>query len=370
MDPFFDSFKNYLKKSYPRTFERFGDNPPLSPYQVSPVEVSLPKLVLTKMRDGAAAFWSEARSLVDPKDLRPELGVCTSFDFHVNGSDAKLIEVNTNASLSLIFHALEDMRNLSRPEFLKELIDSFLNEHKLRTRSDAPPRIAIVDENVDQQKMRIEFHLFREQFERRGLFARVVDLKDLTWDASSNTLTAQDEHFDFVYNRHTDFYFASPDSAALRAAYDSGKVTITPNPSNYIQLADKKVLIELSKKAVTEPLREILLESYLASDFSADELWARRKDFFFKPLSSYGSKGVYKGKSISRKILDQIMTHDYIAQTRFSPGRVTHDGQEFKFDVRLITYGPHYQIAGARVYQGQLTNFATLGGGAAPIIWS
>jgi len=41
---------------------------------------------------------------------------------------------------------------------------------------------------------------------------------------------------------------------------------------------------------------------------------------------------------------------------------------ELKFDVRVYTYGGEVLLTAARIYQGQVTNLRTQGGGLAPII--
>ncbi len=43
------------------------------------------------------------------------------------------------------------------------------------------------------------------------------------------------------------------------------------------------------------------------------------------------------------------------------------DGQEFKMDLRLFVYRNHLLGVGARLYQGQVTNLRTEGGGFAPV---
>jgi hypothetical protein len=51
--------------------------------------------------------------------------------------------------------------------------------------------------------------------------------------------------------------------------------------------------------------------------------------------------------------------------------RVTKEGDDkdvYKFDIRAYTYRGKVLLLAARMYQGQTTNFRTVGGGFAPIL--
>lgn len=104
---------------------------------------------------------------------------------------------------------------------------------------------------------------------------------------------------------------------------------------------------------------------------NADELWRLRRDLFFKPVAGHGSKGVYRGRKITRRAFGDVVTGGYVAQQYVPPSeRVVHvDGEPrpLKLDVRLYTYGGEVLLAAARIYRGQATNMRTPGGGFAPV---
>jgi hypothetical protein len=92
----------------------------------------------------------------------------------------------------------------------------------------------------------------------------------------------------------------------------------------------------------------------------------------FKPCAAYGSKAVYRGDKISRRKLEEIANEPgYLAQRRVEPGEVrveTLDGPNvMKFDVRAYAYRDEVLLLGARVYQGQVTNLRSPGGGFSAI---
>jgi hypothetical protein len=103
----------------------------------------------------------------------------------------------------------------------------------------------------------------------------------------------------------------------------------------------------------------------------AEQWWTERKQWFFKPNSGYGSKGAYRGDKITKRVFEEIISGDYVAQKLAMPGEcsVTLNGEPvfLKYDVRCYVYDGKIQLIAARLYQGQTTNFRTPGGGFAMV---
>jgi hypothetical protein len=97
------------------------------------------------------------------------------------------------------------------------------------------------------------------------------------------------------------------------------------------------------------------------------EWYAGRGEWVFKPVSGYASRGVYVGKSISRRKLDELPAGDYLAQ-RYAPHPVVdRDGKEWKYDVRFFADRGQVIGAAARVFLGQVVGMREPGSGFAPI---
>lgn len=100
-------------------------------------------------------------------------------------------------------------------------------------------------------------------------------------------------------------------------------------------------------------------------------LWAQRCKLFFKPASGYGSKAAYRGDKLTRRVWEEILAGNYVAQALVPPSeRLTPlDGTatDLKLDVRAYVYGGNIQLVAARLYAGQTTNFRTPGGGFASV---
>jgi hypothetical protein len=184
---------------------------------------------------------------------------------------------------------------------------------------------------------------------------------------------------DLVYNRLTDFALAMPQHAALRAAYLTSAVVLTPHPRAHALYADKRNLALLTDEArlrawgvrgaAAHTLLQGIPRTRLVAAADADALWAERRRLFFKPAAGYGSKAAYRGDKITRRVWSEILSAEYVAQELVSPGerRVAPD-MLMKVDVRNYVYAGQVQLLAARLYQGQTTNFRTAGGGFAPVL--
>ncbi len=298
----------------------------------------------------------------------PPSSVLMAYDFHFDAAADRLslIEINTNASMFLPCVALYELHKLSfgdqKRTPLEALRDSFFAEWSTFSKSMATPRVAIVDENILKQRMYFEFLMYRDLLKTWGWQADVVDINDL-----------KIEQYDFVYNRFVDFYLSESRSKALRDAWLKGSVFLSPQPREYLLMADKERLIDFYRHRIdpcflpTELLTEtIRSKSGPEREGALEDLWARRKQLFFKPKNMYGGKAAFRGNSISRKVFADIAEQDFVAQ-EFQPAG-EFNGR--KFDLRFFVYRNEIQLGCARLYTGQTTNFNSPGGGIAPLVFT
>jgi hypothetical protein len=318
-------------------------------------------------------------------------GVFLGFDFHIGVRGAQLIEVNTNAGGALLSAAVRSAQLACCPEvdrYLRDAPDSralgqsilamFEEEWRL-ARGDSPmKRIAIVDDEPETQYLFPEFRLFQRLFAEHGFDAVIVDARELAFEGG--TLKARGLRVDLVYNRCTDFYLESPTHAALAAAYHSGAAVITPHPRAHALFASKRNLALLTDRefmtragATLEDV-EVLQAGIPATrpvQGDGETWWADRKRWFFKPENGFGSRGSYRGDKLTRRVFEDVLRGNYVAQ-EFSPpgerrGRAGELRATFKVDIRNYVYAGRVQQRIARLYQGQTTNFRTVGGGFAPV---
>jgi len=52
----------------------------------------------------------------------------------------------------------------------------------------------------------------------------------------------------------------------------------------------------------------------------AEHWWQQRKQWFFKPARGFGSKGAYRGASVTHRVFAEIMQGGYVAQRMALPG--------------------------------------------------
>jgi hypothetical protein len=255
----------------------------------------------------------------------------------------------------------------------------FRSEWTLQRPGEELRRIAIVDDSPAKQPMYPEFLLFRRLFERAGLEAVIADPSEL--ELQGGALRIGRARIDLVYNRLCDFYFESRENAVLREVYWRRAAVVTPHPRAYALYADKRNLTLFSDlkllrdwrvgESASETLAAGIPATVRVTRENAGELWARRRALFFKPANGYGSRGAYRGAKLTRRVWENIVAGDYVAQTFVPPSRqevATKDGtSELKVDVRAYIYDGEIQLLGARLYQGQTTNLRTPGGGFAPV---
>ena len=322
------------------------------------------------------------------------VGVYLGYDFHLGADGPQLIEINSNAGGALLNARLlraqraccaAVARMMPTPIPVEETFLAMFREEWRLTRgtgdaSQRPlARIAIVDTQPDEQYLAPEFALFRQLFEANGIAALVADVAELTFDGER--LYCRGQVVDLVYNRLTDFALAEPQSAALRAAYLSDAVVVTPHPQAHALFADKRNLQALGDDdwlaaiGLREDERELLASSIprtlLVLPEQAEAFWATRKQWFFKPTAGYGGKAAYRGDKLTRRVFAEIAGGGYVAQAVVAPSerRLLIDGvpHDFKLDLRNYVYRGAVQLVSARLYRGQTTNFRTRGGGFAAV---
>lgn len=319
-------------------------------------------------------------------------GVFVGYDFHLTPDGPQLIEINTNAGGAMLNAALlraaraccAEVESLSPGAgsvagLGAEFVRMFEAEWQF-ARGDRPLRtIAIVDESPETQYLYPEFLLFQDLFNRAGYRAVITGPETLHY--RDGELRAGDLGIDLVYNRLTDFDFAEQASSSLRAAYLDDAVVVTPHPRAHALYADKRNLALLSDRDALHALGAnedtiSILEggvprTEIVRPENAERLWSERRKLFFKPMRGFGSRGAYRGDKLTKRVWDDIVAGEYIAQAYMPPSeRIIGDASApiaLKADFRNYVYHGRMQLIAARLYQGQTTNFRTPGGGFAPV---
>ncbi len=318
-------------------------------------------------------------------------GAFMGYDFHLSDDGPKLIEINTNAGGAFLnaFLAKAQLTCCSEMKiglessgvtnFETAVLNMFETEFLLQRKTGTLSRVAIVDDRPEEQYLYPEFQLAQRFFQKNGIEAVIVDAANLRYDR--DRLQADGRPVDLVYNRLTDFSFDMPEHSALRAAYLDQAAVVTPNPSIHARFADKRNLALLTDADavrswdlpadVAAGLKNIP-HTVVVEAVNADQLWAERGKLFFKPAGGHGSKAVYRGDKVTKRVWGEIARGGYVAQEFAAPSErfIEIDGARVarKVDVRLYVYDGKILLAAARLYQGQTTNFRTPGGGFAPVL--
>jgi hypothetical protein len=326
-------------------------------------------------------------------------GSLLGFDFHLGGPAPQLIEINTNPGGLLVCLELAraatascDCLGLPLPmlasagvlldQFGPRVIESFASAwSKLRGAGAPLAVLAIVDDAPREQYLYPEFLLYRRLFERAGWRVQIVDPAELT--TTGDALWHQGERIDMVYNRLTDFYLVEERHAALRRAYEHDLAVVVPHPAAHAHFADKRLLAWLKDERLLAAagldrvdrafLRDTIPATEIVEPAAAEQLWARRKGLFFKPIDGYAGKAAYRGDKITRRAFEHVLANRYVAQA-LVPTSSRHvqsnEGEEveLRVDIRNYVVQGETWLRAARLYRGQTTNFRTAGGGFAPVL--
>ncbi len=332
----------------------------------------------------AVLQWAPAIADFDPGSPGGLLG----FDFHLGADGPRLIEINTNPGGAVLNAVLAKSQRLCMPEMTippvdaqsveAAIVDILRTEWTLQRGNTPLTSIAIVDAAPDQQYLYPEFVLLRELCRGRGYRTQICAPEELVHHEGRLWLNGQG--VDFVYNRLTDFPLEDPGTRTLREAYLAGDVVVSPHPRAHAIYADKRNLGLLCDAGflrdvgLDQPSLDLLVQAVPQTRLVAPEnrqaLWADRRHWFFKPAAGYGSKASYRGDKLTRGVWDAMSAGTYVAQQIVAPSerQTPTTGRPLKVDLRCYAYRGEVLLYAARMYQGQTTNFRTLGGGFAPVL--
>jgi len=318
-------------------------------------EVLLSHVSLAKIQECIAHFWKYAQGQLKSASLSAPI---MSYDFHLDGEQPKLIEINTSAA-GYILTAHSGRYGVSPEDFSKKINKIFNIEAK------GLKNIAIVDENVKEQFFYEEFEILKKSLTEFNVF--ILEPKQLI--EKDNQLYFENHKIDFIYWRHTDFLLEN--FPQIKNCYQNGAVKISPTPEIFSLLSDKGQMTGWDESSLqSSQLAQVLLPTQLITTANADILWADRKNWVFKPAALYGGKGVYLGKKLSKPKWDEIVTDgNYLAQAYVPPLEINSNRDEkIKVDLRAYAWRDELLLLIARGYTGQITNFRSPGSGFYPVL--
>lgn len=363
---FSDHFKGFVSTSFPLSEPGIALIPELF---ISNSIVSISQTDFNAMQDCVRAIYAATSQRTYREKCLAEnpawngrldeaYSAVTAFDFYITDEGPRLLEINTNAAAGPIVSLLQSYHEEHfQTEYFDRLRLHFEAELINSGKSIISVKVAIIDETPETQKTYFEFLIFKALFESWGWQANIVDV-----------VSCEPEKYDLIYNRYCDFLLSEPLSQRLKQAYQAHTICLSPSPNAFALLSDKSRLIDFSTPGfLPESVRHMIPETQLVTAENADHIWQKRKQLFFKPAQAYGSKGVYKGASITRTAFQKIVDGNSLAQTYVTPKTIaiaTDSGPEdYKYDVRVYTYDGEIELMGARLFKGQVTNFKSPYGG-------
>ncbi|MDO4479112.1 MAG: glutamate-cysteine ligase family protein [Lachnospiraceae bacterium] len=202
---------------------------------------------------------------------------------------------------------------------------------------DDQPVIAIVD-YLENASSLDEFEAYRDAFERAGEPCVVADIRELDFDGEALRLP-DGRMVGAIYRRAvTSDILAMPrEATALLAAYRAGRVCLLGGFETQV-IHDKGFMMAVQDEAflntLTDSERRLVTghmpkTMYLTKDEAGSEAVRNAKDrWVLKPVSAYGSKGVYMGSLCTEDewaaALQAHADHGYICQEKIRPMESGH----------------------------------------------
>jgi hypothetical protein len=354
-------------------------------FSVVPQHQVIPSAILAEISDFIRAFdrvtgreaWQAAALREAPTIVqlrRSEVSFFSAWDFHLPpGGGWQLIEFNDNGSgfvFAAIINALyyeaaglgQEKRVAAPARLLafNQHIGDLVEQEARAFFGELPGDLLLVlddAESLQRGKFRGELQLLCDLLHRRGWRAELGDPAEIGWDG--RRLLFKGQTVSFVVNRSTDFFWQSEDFAALRTAYQAGRVYVAPNPFTYATRSDKRLLEWLSlphwdKDLEIEPEERQILsdhvpETHLIRTDNLEELALRKREFIFKPLHGFAGRGLLGGDAVGRARLRRLMTHSkgYVAQRWVPKPSLEIDGVSLWADLRVWAYrGKIFHLSG------------------------
>lgn len=320
---------------------------------------------------GVAELWDRIVRTNPQADTRPML---LSYDVHPTPDGPVLIEVNTNAGGVLT--AIEAARqgneccaDWERGQLEARLLALFRRD-LLGVDRASTGVVAIVDDQLSGQALLPEMSALAELIRPLAEQVLVIDAAELVF--SDGRLRHGATPIDRVYWRSTDFLLTAQEHSAVRRAVLEKTTVLAPSAEAYAAIADKRRFVEWSTEPVLARDHDTGITFRIAQTLpmaarSAADWYEDRNQWVFKPASGYASRGVYVGKSVSRRKLAELPANDYLAQ-RYAPHPVIdRNGRQWKYDVRFFADRGQIIGAAARVFHGQVLGMREPGSGFAPI---
>ena len=382
---FYKEYKKKLYRQYPCVANTKLNLPPICPFLIN-----LTQSTVNQITSVVKTFYKMAHLKNYVKLIQTDhtfylntsisdSSLLMSYDFHLDQEDTlKLIEVNTHSSGYLVSDLVDQVHGIDKhntpslalaslKKSFEEEWRSFSRQTTSQTKPFTPPsHILIVDHQIKNQKMYIEFLMYKDLLNLWGWLCHLHEIEDLSIDSHGNLVDSHQKVVQMLYNRCTDFYFEN--LPHLKKVFLNKKCCISPHPREYLLLADKMRLCEWSSSDFLDQLDLTLEEKKKIKNavpftapinsVSVDDLWKKRKKLFFKPIKGYGGKSVYRGKNISHNMFDRVIKESGVFQEIVPPPVfIDPSGTEWKYDIRAYAYRDQVQKLSARVYQGQLTQF-------------
>ncbi len=311
------------------------------------------------------------------------------FDFFLNEDDLsfKFCEFNTDGTAAMsrtmigceaveLTDSFKEFCRAHKPaqfELFDSWVRAFLETYYSDTHARKHPRVLITD--FKDMVTMSDVTRYLAAFERAGITARFVDIRELAFDGQALTDPVDGMAFDAVYRRvctsdiaaHYDECRALIDAVAMEKTVLIGHFRTTVPHAKMINVAlrDDQTRAFLTEEEWNFVCDHILPTWRLRTDtpgLDLREIKENKDRWIIKPEDDYDSHGVYAGGDLSLEewtaVVDRLTDKGFVAMAFHTPctAMITLPG---KADKDAADYGiaPWYSMTGTYAYNGKFVGF-------------
>ncbi len=258
-------------------------------------------------------------------------------------------------------------------EYFDSWVDAFLETYASDKNAKADPNVLITD--FEEAVTLSDVTRCLDAFERRGVTARFVDLRELYFDGEALRDTYDNMAFDAVYRRvcTSDIAARYEECKALIDAAAAEKVvlighfrtTVTHSKMINVALLDPRTAEFLTEEEAAYVKEHVLPTYRLRTDTAGLDIDAVKKDkngWVIKPEDDYDSHGVYAGGDMEQEaweeLVDSLVDKGYVAMVFYTPpsSKIALPGP-FSADAEDYGIGDWYSMTGTYSYNGKFVGF-------------
>lgn len=295
-------------------------------------------------------------------------------EFNTDGSGAMSRDLMIAKALQQTesFKRFAANHKVERFELIDSWVEAFMRIYRTDAHAVESPIVAVID--FRESGVFSDFERFVEAFERAGVSARFVDIRDLRFTGDALVDGNDGTQIHAIYRRSVTSEIAKHPGECedLMAAVEAEKVCLIGHFRTTVvhtKMVNVALFHPMTRAFMTEEecafIDEHVPRTYLldsrSGEYDLDDIKANKDAWIIKPADDYASHGVYPGVDYSQEeweaIVDRHIDNDCIAQEFYPPHHVDIINTALPEDGDACKVESWQSMPGFYVYDGEPTGF-------------